>query len=112
MIMKHVASDLRLPSGDETIGPGTILDGQGRLVRVVPAEELRRRHPLPLNGRRDLRRTPPGGNAGAMRRVAALVVAGPLLMFASAWAAQAPPVRTSVFSPPLQRTTTEADHRL
>jgi len=33
---------VRLPSGDESIAPVTILDAQGRLVRVVSAEEFRR----------------------------------------------------------------------
>ena len=31
-----------LPSSDESIGPVTILDAQGRVLRVVSAEELRR----------------------------------------------------------------------
>ena len=33
---------VRLPSSDESIAPVTILDTQGRLVRVVSAEEFRR----------------------------------------------------------------------
>ena len=32
-----------LPSGDESIAPVTILDANGRVVRVVSAEEFRRR---------------------------------------------------------------------
>ena len=33
---------VRLPSGDESIAPVTILDAQGRIVCVVSAEEFRR----------------------------------------------------------------------
>ena len=33
---------VRLPSGDESIAPVTILDAQGRMVRVVSAEEFKR----------------------------------------------------------------------
>ena len=32
-------------SGDESIAPVTILDGQGHVVRVVTAVEFRRTHP-------------------------------------------------------------------
>jgi len=32
-----------LPSDEQSIAPVTILDAQGRVVRVVPAEEFRRR---------------------------------------------------------------------
>ena len=35
-------SEIRLPSHDEFIGAVTILDGQGRIVRVVPARDFRR----------------------------------------------------------------------
>jgi len=34
-----------LPSGDESVGPVTILDAQGRVLRVVSAEEFRRGRP-------------------------------------------------------------------
>jgi len=34
-----------LPSGDESVGPVTILDAQGRLLRVVSAEDFRRARP-------------------------------------------------------------------
>jgi hypothetical protein len=33
---------VRLPSGDESIAPVTILDAQGQIVRVVSAAEFRR----------------------------------------------------------------------
>ena len=36
-----------LSSGDESIGPITILDAQGRVLRVVSAEEFRRARPKP-----------------------------------------------------------------
>ena len=35
---------VRLPFSEETIAPVTILDGQGSVVRVVPATEFRRTH--------------------------------------------------------------------
>ena len=34
-----------LPSGDESVGPVTILDAQGRVLRVVSAEDFRRARP-------------------------------------------------------------------
>jgi len=35
-------TDIKLPDHEEAISPVTILDGQGRVVRVVPAQEFRR----------------------------------------------------------------------
>ena len=43
--MTTSSETVRLPSGDETIGPVTILDAQGRVLRVVSAEEFRRSRP-------------------------------------------------------------------
>ena len=43
--MTSSSETVRLPSGDETIGPVTILDAQGRVLRVVSAEEFRRSRP-------------------------------------------------------------------
>ena len=40
---------VRLPSHEESIAPVTILDGQGNVVRVVPAAEFRRLHPSSLD---------------------------------------------------------------
>src|SRR2546428_11327472 len=40
--MNTFAQAVRLPSGDESIAPVTILDAQRRVVRVVPAEQFRR----------------------------------------------------------------------
>ncbi len=42
---------VRLPSHEEYIAPVTILDGQGSVVRVVPADEFRRLHPGSLDPR-------------------------------------------------------------
>jgi hypothetical protein len=55
--MKHVDA-VRLPSGDDFIAPVTILDAEGRVVRVVSAAEFRRDHatvvsvPVPAAPRR------------------------------------------------------------
>jgi hypothetical protein len=46
--MTDIAGAIRLPSHEESIGPVTILDGQGIVVRVVPAEEFRRLQPSSL----------------------------------------------------------------
>jgi len=62
-------NEIRLPSHEEPIPAITILDGQGRVVRVVPANEFRRgpilprRHPVvsPRRGRRGL----PGESSAA-----------------------------------------------
>ena len=40
--MKASWTVVRLPSGDESVAPVTILDAQGQIVRVVSAEEFRR----------------------------------------------------------------------
>ncbi len=37
-------SDMRLPGLEDSVGPVTILDGEGRVVRIVPALEFRRSH--------------------------------------------------------------------
>ena len=47
-----VMNEIRLPSHEEPVPAVTILDGEGRVVRVVPANEFRRgpilprRHPV------------------------------------------------------------------
>ena len=43
--MTTSSDTIRLPSADEAIAPVTILDAQGRVVRVVSAEEFRRGRP-------------------------------------------------------------------
>jgi hypothetical protein len=43
--MTSSAETVWLPSSDESIGPVTILDAQGRVLRVVSAEEFRRARP-------------------------------------------------------------------
>ena len=35
------ANAVRLPAHEEPVGPVTILDGQGRVMRIVPAREFR-----------------------------------------------------------------------
>ena len=42
--MKHVTETVRLPSSDDAIGPVMILDGEGRVMRVISADEFRRDH--------------------------------------------------------------------
>jgi hypothetical protein len=37
---------IRLPAQDEQAGPVTILDGQGRVLRIVPVDEFRRLYPV------------------------------------------------------------------
>lgn len=40
--MRSASTAVWLPSPDETIAPVTIFDGQGHVVRIVPATEFRR----------------------------------------------------------------------
>jgi len=42
MSRQSAASEVRLPDHEESIAPVTILDAQGRLVRVVAAKDFRR----------------------------------------------------------------------
>src|SRR5207244_9262792 len=42
-----VMNEIRLPSHEEPVPAVTILDGEGRVVRVVPANEFRRGPILP-----------------------------------------------------------------
>ena len=57
--MRSSAGLVRPPGQDETIAPVTILDGQGRVVRVVPAAEFRRPQPLSRGAWRDRSRDKP-----------------------------------------------------
>ena len=54
--MRSSSSAIRLPSLDETIALVTILDGQGRVVRVAPATEFRRPEPASRGLGRERRR--------------------------------------------------------
>ena len=59
---------MRPVADDEEVAPVTILDGLGRVVRIVPAEEFRRLHgvperPGPDNWRRRRERVKPSENA-------------------------------------------------
>jgi hypothetical protein len=42
MSRRSVMDEIRLPNHDEPVSAVTILDGQGRVIRVVPAHEFRR----------------------------------------------------------------------
>jgi len=69
MNRRSIMDEIRLPSHEEAIPAVTILDGQGRVVRVVPANEFRRgpiirRHPI-VSRRRGSRRMP-GESSAAM----------------------------------------------
>ena len=61
--MKDFLATIRLPVHEEAIAPVTIFDGQGSVVRVVPAVEFRRLHPSSVNsshaGRSGRRRAEP-----------------------------------------------------
>jgi len=51
MKQRSTTGEIRLPSHEEPIPAVTILDGQGRVVRVIPGNEFRRgpvirRHPI------------------------------------------------------------------
>jgi hypothetical protein len=52
--MKQSVDTVRLPSGDDSIAPVKILDADGRIVRVISADEFRRDHPAVM--RRDASR--------------------------------------------------------
>ncbi len=57
--MRNSSGAVRLPWRDDEIAPVTILDGQGHVVRVIPATELRRSGPAPRGQWREMRRRPP-----------------------------------------------------
>ena len=50
--MNTSSEALRLPSGDDSVPPVTILDADGHVVGVVSAEEFRRMHPPVVAPRR------------------------------------------------------------
>lgn len=56
--MRSSSTAVRLPNPDETIAPVTILDGQGHVVRIVPATEFRRPEPASRGLWRERRRRP------------------------------------------------------
>lgn len=63
--MKTSSSTVRLPSrDDDSIAPVTILDAEGRVVRVVPATEFRRPGQAARGHWRERRRRPPRSKAG------------------------------------------------
>lgn len=68
--MNDMSGTVRLPTHAESVAPVTILDGQGTVVRVLPAEEFRRLHPIGFDlghargtGRRERRRLEPSSAA-------------------------------------------------
>jgi len=103
----------RLPSRDESVAPGTILDGEGRVIRVVPAAEFRQPQ-LPSRGTwRDRRRDKPQRQGRAMRDIVAAVVLWPLFVSAPARGEEMPPPDRPTITPaPLHATMTEAERRL
>jgi hypothetical protein len=42
MSRRSIVDGIRLPSREEQVSAVTILDGEGRVIRVVPANEFRR----------------------------------------------------------------------
>ncbi len=56
--MKSSSGAVRVPRHEEVIAPVTILDGQGRVVRVVPGAEFRGPEPPARGHWRDRRRRP------------------------------------------------------
>jgi hypothetical protein len=64
--MRTSRGAVRLPwHDDEAIAPVTILDAQGRVVRVVPATELRRAAPVARDHWPERRRRLPRPTAGS-----------------------------------------------
>jgi hypothetical protein len=51
--MTTLSDTVRLPSADESIAPVTIFDAQGRVLRVVSAEDFRRARPTATADRFD-----------------------------------------------------------
>jgi len=45
--MSMKPADPKLPAEDEGVAPVTILDGLGRVIRILPAGEFRRIHGIP-----------------------------------------------------------------
>jgi hypothetical protein len=68
MTRRSQAGGIRLPSDEEPIAPVTILDSQGRVVRVVPASEFRRARGEKEGPRPLLRWSKPGPYIAQWRR--------------------------------------------
>src|SRR5882762_3266913 len=82
MSLPSAASEVKLPDHEESIAPVTILDAQGRLVRVVAAKDFRR---TPATGMALVGRIPPTlgprrergrPSVGGIRPTSAMPVAG------------------------------------
>jgi hypothetical protein len=109
-------SDMRLPDHEEQIAPVTIFDGDGRVLRIVPALEFRRQRtvgaPSPTDSwrRQRSRATTVSANV-VVAMVTAALVATPM----SAHAQEAPlaPDRPIVYPAPASKDTlAEAQRRL
>jgi hypothetical protein len=64
MSRRSVVDEIRLPNHDEQVSAVTILDGQGRVIRVVPAHEFRRG---PVLRRHHIGSSRSGGGSGLGR---------------------------------------------
>lgn len=53
---RSLTDEVRLPKNEEPVAAVTILDGNGSVVRVVPATEFRRATTAPSNRAGDARR--------------------------------------------------------
>jgi hypothetical protein len=76
--MKEVADVSRLASSQDFIAPIRILDAQGKIVRIISADEFRRTHPRVAAGRdfpTTSRRPRRGKMKGLVAGVAALILA-------------------------------------
>jgi len=66
MSRRSIMNEIRLPGHEEPIPPVTILDGAGRVIRVVPGNEFRRgptiRRRFAIRGRDE--RLDPDGRPG------------------------------------------------
>src|SRR5437667_140554 len=94
--MEDFSSAVRLPSREESIAPVPIFDGQGSVVRVVPAAEFRRLHPSSLDSRH-------ARMAGRReRRRAELPKAGPKDLRGEPWRAR-PACPRGLHRPPVRR---------
>jgi hypothetical protein len=111
----NTRSDVRLPDREETPAPVTIFDGQGRVVRVVPAAEFRRAAVSSVRSTvSDERRGKMAGKAG-MRPVMVTMAMGSLLLAPTLVAAQdaVQPDRPIVYPAPASKNAIgEAEHQL
>jgi len=65
MNRRSVADEVRLPRNEEPVAAVTVLDGNGSIVRVVPATEFRRAPTIRIRPRRGTARSTAGGAGSA-----------------------------------------------